>query len=67
MAKSKNIPVVIDADGLFVLSKDTSFVQGYEKCILTPNLIEFQRLYEASVRNCYTVFHRNKYLIINGF
>jgi ATP-dependent NAD(P)H-hydrate dehydratase len=47
-AKSRNIPIIIDADGLYILSFDSTIVHGYEKCILTPNLMEFKRLYEAS-------------------
>ena len=48
-AKRQNIPIVIDADGLFILSYDTSLVKGYEKCILTPNVMEFKRIYENEV------------------
>ncbi len=47
-AKKRNIPIVIDADGLYILSFDSNIVQGYEKCILTPNSMEFKRLYEVS-------------------
>ena len=48
-AKSKDLPIVIDADGLYIVSVDTSVICGYEKCILTPNLMEFKHLYEAAV------------------
>lgn len=48
-AKSKDIPIVIDADGLFVLAQDYSIVKGYDKCVLTPNYMEFKRLYEGLV------------------
>ena len=48
-AKKQNLPIVIDADGLFILSTDTSIIKGYEKCILTPNLMEFKRIYEFEV------------------
>lgn len=48
-AKSQNIPIVIDADGLFVLSHELSLISGYSKCILTPNFMEFKRLYELAV------------------
>lgn len=48
-AKSRNIPIVIDADGLFMLSYDLSLVDGYKKCILTPNYMEFKRLYDETV------------------
>jgi ATP-dependent NAD(P)H-hydrate dehydratase len=48
-AKSRNIPIIIDADALFVLSFDTSLVKGYTKCILTPNFMEFKRLFDSTV------------------
>jgi ATP-dependent NAD(P)H-hydrate dehydratase len=50
-AKKQNIPVTIDADGLYVLSFDTSLIKGYEKCILTPNAIEFKRIYDSEFKN----------------
>jgi ATP-dependent NAD(P)H-hydrate dehydratase len=49
-AKSKNIPIVIDADGLFILSYDVSLVSGYKKCLLTPNFMEFKRLYDETFK-----------------
>lgn len=48
-ARSQSIPIVIDADGLYLLATDTSSISGYKKCILTPNYMEFKRLYEKSV------------------
>lgn len=47
-ARSQNIPIIIDADGLFLLADDTSHILGYKKCILTPNYMEFKRLYDKS-------------------
>ncbi|MCI4378346.1 hypothetical protein PGIGA_G00214830 [Pangasianodon gigas] len=46
-SKSRGIPIVIDADGLWLVSKDPSVIQGYQRGILTPNFMEFSRLYEA--------------------
>uniref|UniRef100_A0A4W4GK05 ATP-dependent (S)-NAD(P)H-hydrate dehydratase n=1 Tax=Electrophorus electricus TaxID=8005 RepID=A0A4W4GK05_ELEEL len=46
-SKSRGIPVVIDADGLWLVAKEPSVIQGYQKGILTPNVMEFRRLYEA--------------------
>jgi len=43
-ARSKDIPLVIDADGLFLLNQDLSLIKGYKKAVLTPNQIEYQRL-----------------------
>ncbi|KAH8332116.1 hypothetical protein KR074_010670 [Drosophila pseudoananassae] len=38
-------PVVIDADGLFVLKDNINLIYGKQNVILTPNAIEFQRLF----------------------
>ncbi len=43
-AVQANLPLVIDADGLWALSQDLSIIQGYQKCVLTPNAMEFERL-----------------------
>ena len=37
--------MVIDADGLFLVTSDPSVVQGCRNVILTPNEAEFGRLY----------------------
>ena len=37
--------MVIDADGLFLVTAEPSIVQGYRNVILTPNEAEFGRLY----------------------
>lgn len=46
-SKAKDIPVVIDADGLWLVTQEPSVIQGYHKSILTPNIMEFTRLYDA--------------------
>ncbi|KAM4796960.1 ATP-dependent (S)-NAD(P)H-hydrate dehydratase isoform 2-T2 [Rhinophrynus dorsalis] len=46
-AKSKGIPIVIDADGLWLIAQQPSIIQGYQRAVLTPNFMEFSRLYEA--------------------
>uniref|UniRef100_A0A3B3BRP2 ATP-dependent (S)-NAD(P)H-hydrate dehydratase n=1 Tax=Oryzias melastigma TaxID=30732 RepID=A0A3B3BRP2_ORYME len=46
-SKARDIPVVIDADGLWLVTQQPSVIQGYQKGILTPNFMEFTRLYEA--------------------
>jgi ATP-dependent NAD(P)H-hydrate dehydratase len=43
-AVTRNIPMVIDADGLFLITQKLSIIKGYNKCILTPNAAEFERL-----------------------
>ncbi|KAG8452102.1 hypothetical protein GDO86_004047 [Hymenochirus boettgeri] len=46
-AKAKGLPIVIDADGLWLIAKQPSIIQGYQRAVLTPNFMEFSRLYEA--------------------
>uniref|UniRef100_A0A4W6BYU8 ATP-dependent (S)-NAD(P)H-hydrate dehydratase n=1 Tax=Lates calcarifer TaxID=8187 RepID=A0A4W6BYU8_LATCA len=46
-SKARDIPIVIDADGLWLVTQQPSVIQGYQKGILTPNFMEFTRLYEA--------------------
>ncbi|XP_043928598.1 ATP-dependent (S)-NAD(P)H-hydrate dehydratase isoform X2 [Protopterus annectens] len=47
----KGIPIVIDADGLWLIAQQPFIIQGYRKAILTPNMVEFNRLYEAVIQN----------------
>ncbi|XP_060089676.1 ATP-dependent (S)-NAD(P)H-hydrate dehydratase isoform X1 [Heteronotia binoei] len=50
-SKVKGIPIVIDADGLWLIVQQPSLIQGYPRAILTPNAMEFSRLYEAVLRD----------------
>ncbi|EON61964.1 YjeF [Coniosporium apollinis CBS 100218] len=43
-ARKQNIPFVLDADGLYIAQTQPDLVQGYNNCILTPNVVEFGRL-----------------------
>jgi ATP-dependent NAD(P)H-hydrate dehydratase len=45
--REKNIPIVIDADGLYLVSQKPDLINGYEAAILTPNVVEFKRLADA--------------------
>ncbi|KAL1773154.1 ATP-dependent (S)-NAD(P)H-hydrate dehydratase isoform X1 [Sigmodon hispidus] len=45
--KARDIPVVIDADGLWLIAQQPALIHGYQKAILTPNRMEFSRLWEA--------------------
>lgn len=38
-------PLIIDADGLYLIGQDTSLIKDYNGVILTPNGIEFSRLF----------------------
>ncbi|CDS37108.1 carbohydrate kinase domain containing protein [Echinococcus multilocularis] len=40
-------PMVIDADGIFVVAKNRELVSGYKSVILTPNVNEFSLLYKT--------------------
>lgn len=42
--RERGIPMVIDADGLWLVNQDPSLVKGYRNAVLTPNKVEFQRL-----------------------
>ncbi|XP_010809295.1 ATP-dependent (S)-NAD(P)H-hydrate dehydratase isoform X3 [Bos indicus x Bos taurus] len=46
-SKARGIPVVIDADGLWLIAQQPALIQGYRKAVLTPNHVEFGRLSEA--------------------
>ncbi|XP_060648851.1 ATP-dependent (S)-NAD(P)H-hydrate dehydratase [Drosophila nasuta] len=38
-------PLIVDADGLFILNNNIELICGQRNVILTPNAIEFQRLF----------------------
>ncbi|KAL4451921.1 hypothetical protein ABPG75_007583 [Micractinium tetrahymenae] len=42
--RRRSLPMVVDADGLWLVNQDPSLVQGYANAVLTPNKVEFQRL-----------------------
>lgn len=45
MLKQRKIPLVIDADGLFLITENLKLLEGVESpVVLTPNAIEYQRL-----------------------
>ncbi|XP_048197047.1 ATP-dependent (S)-NAD(P)H-hydrate dehydratase isoform X2 [Perognathus longimembris pacificus] len=48
-SKARDIPVVVDADGLWLVAQRPALVQGYQKAVLTPNRMEFSRLWEAVI------------------
>ncbi|GAB5363998.1 hypothetical protein AAMO2058_000931700 [Amorphochlora amoebiformis] len=45
--RKKDIPVIIDADGLWVVCQYPDVVRGNRRVILTPNKPEFERLWNA--------------------
>ncbi|KAI8333644.1 Ribokinase-like protein [Chlamydoabsidia padenii] len=46
-ARKKDMAIVVDADGLYLVQHHPETVQGYKKAVLTPNVVEFNRLCEA--------------------
>lgn len=50
-SKARDIPVVIDADGLWLIAQQPALIHGYQKAILTPNHVEFSRLWEAMLNS----------------
>jgi len=49
LARENDLYLVLDADALFLVQSDPSVVKGYKRAVLTPNVVEFQRLAEACV------------------
>ncbi|KAL9325508.1 hypothetical protein ACSQ67_006153 [Phaseolus vulgaris] len=43
-ARQSNIPIVIDGDGLFLVTNNIDLVRGYPLAVLTPNVNEYKRL-----------------------
>lgn len=42
--KVMNKPMIIDADALYLVSRAPHLVKNYAKAVLTPNLVEFERI-----------------------
>ncbi|KAJ6430621.1 hypothetical protein OIU84_021919, partial [Salix udensis] len=50
-ARQASIPIIIDGDGLFLVTDNLGLVSGYPLAILTPNVNEYKRLVQK-VLNC---------------
>jgi ATP-dependent NAD(P)H-hydrate dehydratase len=48
-AVEANLPLVIDADGLFLVGQDLRVLDGCKSCVLTPNVVEFKRLVNSAI------------------
>ena len=48
--KAANIPVVIDADGLWHLTNNPCVIRGYRRAVLTPNAVEFSKLVHSVLK-----------------
>ena len=47
-AKRKRIPVVMDADALLIIQREPNLVKGWDEVILTPNMVEFAKLWNSN-------------------
>jgi ATP-dependent NAD(P)H-hydrate dehydratase len=41
------MPIVMDADALQIVKRDPDLVSGYKEAVLTPNVVEFKRLWDS--------------------
>lgn len=48
LSRKRNLPLVIDGDGLWLLQSNLDLIKGYKNAILTPNANEFKQLYKAA-------------------
>ena len=46
-AKEIDLPLVLDADGLFLLSQKPELLKHYHNAVITPNIVEYRRISEA--------------------
>jgi len=44
----RGLPTVVDGDGLFLLAQSPALVRGHPCCVLTPNAVEFKRLWDST-------------------
>src|SRR5208282_5937148 len=42
--RKRKMPLVVDADGLWLVQNQPEVVHGYASAVLTPNVMEFKRL-----------------------
>ncbi|GER44728.1 ATP-dependent (S)-NAD(P)H-hydrate dehydratase [Striga asiatica] len=50
-AKQSNVPMVIDGDGLFLVTNSLELVSGYPLAVLTPNVNEYKRLVQKVLQS----------------
>ncbi|QOU21020.1 hypothetical protein BRETT_000737 [Brettanomyces bruxellensis] len=45
--KARHLPVILDADALYLVSQKPNVIRGYSNAILTPNIVEYRRICKA--------------------
>ncbi|KAG7928744.1 hypothetical protein KL925_000925 [Ogataea polymorpha] len=45
--KKRNLPVILDADSIYLISQEPDIIRGYSRAIITPNPVEFKRIADA--------------------
>jgi ATP-dependent NAD(P)H-hydrate dehydratase len=50
IAKEQRMYLVLDADGIYMAGRQLDLIRGYRRIVLTPNVVEFERLSEQAVR-----------------
>lgn len=46
-AKTRSMPLVLDADSLVLVNEDPALIKSYSKVLLTPNRVELQRMLDS--------------------
>ncbi|KAL5276876.1 CARKD family protein [Megaselia abdita] len=46
--KELNMPLIIDADGLFLIAKNPKIIKNHSNVILTPNVMEYRNLFSEN-------------------
>ncbi|KAM6566145.1 hypothetical protein CsatA_025273 [Cannabis sativa] len=49
-ARQSNVPIVVDGDGLFLVTNCLDLVSGYPLAVLTPNVNEYKRLVQKVLK-----------------
>ncbi len=46
-ARDKQLPILLDGDAIHAICSNPDLIRGYEHVTLTPNAMEFKRLWDA--------------------
>eukprot|EP00112_Aurelia_sp_Birch-Aquarium-sp1_P021257 Seg5676.3 transcript_id=Seg5676.3/GoldUCD/mRNA.D3Y31 product=ATP-dependent protein_id=Seg5676.3/GoldUCD/D3Y31 len=62
LIKEHNKPMVLDGDALFLITQEPNLIANYDQAVLTPNVIELERLHQAVVawQICRHICERNR-------